>query len=156
MLNSSLCLSAWRLMCMVPVYLATDTPVHMCTHTPVLPSTNIWVHAISHGPLASTHAPAHTHPPSSLVNVTSTKLLTQPHPRPQSHSCRCPLVCPCSSHEHTMRPQHLLMGLTVGRQHGGHPGDTQDSHACGPTVSWRFVESIFFLIAWSTPGCKEK
>lgn len=148
-------------MCMVPVYLATQTPVHMCTHTPVLPSTSIWVHTIPHGPLANTHAPAHIHPPSSLVNGHPHQVADTTTSRTQSHSCRCPLVCPCSSHEHTMRPQNLLMGLTFGRQHGGHPGGYSESpstwsHSILEIHREFFCFVLFRLITWSTLGCKEK
>lgn len=86
------------------------THLFQCTCLTVPSSTSTWAHTSPHDPLASTHAPAHAHPPSSPVHGHPAKSLTQPHPRPVS-LIGCPLACPCFSHEHPLRPWHLLMGL---------------------------------------------
>lgn len=107
---SSSCSSAWLFMRMVPVHLATHTPIPVHVPNPVPSSTSTRAHTSPHDPLASTHAPVHAHPPSSPVHGHPAKSLTQPYPGPVS-LIGCPLACPCFSHEHPLRPWHLLMGL---------------------------------------------
>lgn len=125
-----------------PLPTPPQKPLEPCSTLVLRPSAQGFVHV---GSPCTTQAPVHVHThtllappqaPGTMSSLTSppqgTFMCTQSPPQvthttmSRAPASPCPLMCPHSFRGPPMRPQHLLMGLTVDRQHGAILGLLRD------------------------------